>query len=479
MSKRLSVFLIDLPIFPKGVISLSFPVISGCIGHDYKIEFVDLNLSDLTLEQIDCIRKDKCFFVGVKVSTQNYKLAIALNQQLKLINAKLKIIWGGEFPSLLPQEAIKYTDSIVCGAFESISEELMKDLKNDKLKPLYNGKSNSNYIQLPTPDYSIIKSGALYSQVMGFPYETSRGCDKKCTFCMVHTMQPHSHFKTLSQLQDELILLKGKYVNVIDYNIGSNLQHLHNVIIAFTNSQTIGWMGEMCLEALDNEDLLRALAKSRCRVIYCGLESIDFDSLVSINKAKTNNVENYSRIIKMAQKYGIQIAAGIIIGLEGASKLTIDSTFKFYQELGIMYAKLTFLTYNPGTKVHESMKRVGKYVQSDLEYFDGNHFTFVPYGVNQTELVTSLSENIKQFYSLKAIKQRALNAGTDALGFEEFVKFNIAYREVYFNWLKSNIFGDRKGFEKLLLSKYKKSKALILNDIAITQIRNDRYREIL
>ena len=296
---------------------------------------------------------------------------------------------------------------------------------------------------------------------------------------MVHTMQPNFHFKQLSQLKEELSLLKGKYVNVIDYNIGSNIQHLYTVIDAFTHSKTLGWMCEMCLETLDNENLLKALAKSRCRIVYCGLESIEKESFASINKAKTNQIQNYARIIKMAQTHGIQIAAGIIIGLEGATKHTIDSTFSFYQNIGVIYAKLTFLTYNPGTKVFESMKRVGKYVEEDLRYFDGNHFTFLPKGVNQKEVIAALGTNIKQFYSLKAIKQRALNAGTKDFGFDEFVQFNMAYRDVYLNWLKYNVFENRAGFEKLLLRKYSKNKAIRENEDRIVRTRKSRYKASL
>ena len=36
-----------------------------------------------------------------------------------------------------------------------------------------------------------------------------------------------------------------------------------------------GWMAEMCLESLDNDEMLGFMRDSGCRIIYCGLESID------------------------------------------------------------------------------------------------------------------------------------------------------------------------------------------------------------
>lgn len=476
--KKKKIFLIDLPTFPKGVMSLTFPSIAACLPKKYAIQFIDLNLVSLNKSDIRDFEHGSCLFVGMKVSCQNYLLAIELTASLKYKFDHLKIIWGGEYPSLLPREASEHADAIVVGVFETIAERLIDDLEKKRLQKIYKDDNKLDCLKSRLPNYSIFTNPNLYSQVMGFPMETSKGCDKKCTFCLVHTMQGSSHFKNPIQLKEELNLLKGRYVNVIDYNIGSNIKHLHNVIDAFTNSETLGWMGEMCLETLDNEALLEALARSRCRIIYCGLESIDEASLISINKAKTNNIENYARIIKMAHKYGIQIAAGIIIGLEGATKETITSTFKFYQTIGVIYAKLTFLTYNPGTKVHESMKRVGKYVHEELHYFDGNHFTYVPHGVNRNEVLTAVKKNIKLYYSLRSIQQRAKNAGAEGLVFDEFVQFNLSYRNVYLSWLKCNIFEDEKGFEKLLLKKYRKSKANEANDKAIMHTRLERNKPI-
>ncbi len=468
------IYFIDLPTFPKGVISLSFPAIAASLPEKYPIVFVDLNLIGFSDKNVRDFKSGNVFFVGIKVSLQNYKYAIDTTEKLRTYNKNLKIIWGGEYPTLFPKEASLYADSIVCGAFENVSSEILADLTLYSLKRSYDGKKNYNCSVLKPARYSILKNGKFYSQTMGFPLETSRGCDKKCTFCMVHTMQPLNNFKTLNQLNLELKILNGKYVNVIDYNIGSNKEHLDNVIKAFTSSKTLGWMGEMCLESLDDDDLLKRLAKSKCRIIYCGLESIDEESLLSINKAKTNNVENYSRIIRKAQSHGIQIAAGIIIGMEGANKGNIDATFQFYQSIGIIYAKLTFLTYNPGTKVFQSMKRVGAYLTDKIEYFDGNHFTFLPRRVNKEEVMASLIENINSFYSKRNILKRAANAGLKDLEFQEFIHFNLSYREVYLKWIKNDIFNNEEGFKKLLNKKYKKSNAIIQSEKTINKIRKKR-----
>lgn len=467
------IYLIDLPTFPKGVISLSFPAIAAVLRKDYTVKFIDLNLSDFNRIHIKDFKLGRCFFIGIKVSTQNYYHAIAITKQIKSYNSKLIIVWGGEFPSLLPNEAKLYADTIVCGGFEGVSKTLIDDIRNENVKRMYDGTKTYNCSNIQMPDYSIIKRQSQYSQFMGYPIETSRGCDKKCTFCMVHTMQPLTNFKSIEQLNNELKNLKGKFINVVDYNIGVNKLHLNNIIEAFTNAYHLGWMGEMCLETLDDDELLERLSKSGCKIIYCGLESINKESLVSINKAKTNQINNYTRIIKKVQRHGIQIAAGIIIGLEGSTKESINDTFAFFEKIGIIYAKITFLTYNPGTKVHQSMKRVGTYTKNEVNYFDGNHFSFLPKGVNQHEVLKATGDNIKFFYSDKRIHLRALNAGLEGLAYKEFVNFNYCYREVYLQWMKYKIFDNEHGFPLLLNRKYKKSDRILKAEKDLGLIRKE------
>lgn len=456
--KNKNIYLIDLPTFPKGQITLAFPVIAASLPKRYAIKYIDLNIDDIQLNEFEF---ENCLFIGIKVSCQNLKNAIHLTNQLKLISENCKVIWGGELPTLLPDKALQYCDSIVTNAFEAIAEELVLDCEHHVLKKQYNGLLKTT--KLITPDFSIIKHTESYSKLFGYPLETSKGCDKKCTFCMVHTMQPNAITKTKQQLINELNTLSGNFINVVDYNIGVSNAHLTNVIEAFTESTVTGWMAEMCIETLNDDELLDRLAKSKCKIIYCGLESIDENSLSSINKSKTNTIDNYKTIVQKAQKYGIQIAAGIIIGLPHATAKTLDATFDFFKQLGLIYVKLTFLTYNPGTKVHTSMQRVGEYTTDDITKFDGNHFTFLPHGVDKESILEALKYNIKDFYSQKSIELRA-NIALGNHNFQSlqwFKCFNEIYSDVYFNWLNYDIFTNENAINELLNLKYTKNNTTI------------------
>jgi radical SAM superfamily enzyme YgiQ (UPF0313 family) len=470
--KRKNIYLIDLPTFPKGQITLAFPVIAATLPKEYNIIYLDLNIEDLKwrIEELE-----NCLFVGMKVSCQNYDIAVDVSNQIKLHCASVNIIWGGEMPTLLPAVAKVHCDSIVTNAFESVAVELILDCEQGVLKKRYNGGLKSG--SFIAPDFSIIKQPNLYSRLFGYPLETSKGCDKKCTLCMVHTMQPNLMTKTKHQLEAELSKLDGHFVNVVDYNIGVSETHLNNLLEVFTASNIAGWMGEMCIETLNNEALLSKLAKSKCRIIYCGLESTDEAALGAINKSKTNSIANYEIIVQKAQKHGIQIAAGIIIGLPNSTAKTLSDTFSFFKQLGLIYVKLTFLTYNPGTKVFNSMKRVGKYLTDDITQFDGNHFTFLPEGLDKAAMIEALELNIKDFYASESVERRANTAlgNSNQQLLQWFKAVNELYSEVYFKWLNCNVFTDEQAFKALVKSKYTKEGACSRAEVQLTTMLTNAY----
>ncbi len=470
----LSVVLIEPPTFPKGVLSLGLPAVAAALGPAIETHILDLNL--FREKELKNHREllQNALFIGLKVSSQNLSQSISITHFARRFS-NVPIIWGGELPTLLPAEASKYCDSLVMGSFEPVRDELINDLQAGKLQQRYDGRGHYDLRTISPPDVRLHPGYAQYSSCMGVPVETSRGCDKKCTFCMVHTMQSKSDCKTEETLATELAQYPGRFINVVDYNLGVDREHTLRIASLLEQSPAVGWMGEMCLESLDDDQLLRALRESRCKMIYCGLESIDQLSLRSVNKARTNQLQNYERIIRKAQSYGVQIAAGIILGLEGS---TIDSyrrTLIQFEEWGIAYAKLTFLTYNPGTKVKQSMQKKGFFLTEDIEQYDGNHLTFLPHGVNREETYAGAELFINEFYSRDSIRKRAKNAGLKGSEKEEFEFFNLYYRQVYLDWIKHGIFTDEAEFRKILEKPYKKSERMRILEEKIQECRDLNY----
>jgi radical SAM superfamily enzyme YgiQ (UPF0313 family) len=467
-----TVILIDLPVFPKGSISLSLPAVASVLSSYYEIEVFDLNIigTDTFFSHVG--QKKSIVFFGIKVSCQNIENAINLSAMLKQYFPKVPLVWGGELPTLLPEKCLEYSDTIVQGLWEPIADVLIRDLQNGDLKKQYSGDNKFSLTDIRCPRFDLIKDTSKYYTFMGLPLETSRGCTEVCSFCMVHVMQKKNYFlKNSSQLEHELKSYNGKFINIVDYNFGVSPSHVIETCALIAKSGATGWMAEMCIEELDNDEMLAAMKASGCKIIYCGLESIEEKALNSVHKMNTNHVENYERIIRKVQSYDIQIASGFILGIDGMNKETFEKTLDFFHRMGIIYAKLTFLTYNPGTKVASYMTKKGTYTTTDISYYDGNHLSFLPHGVETDVVIQGTEFFIRNFYSLKRIISRSWQTKLSMIGRMEFILFNICYREAYILWIKNNVLRDPKNFRDLLNTQFSKRWSVNMADKLLSLIR--------
>lgn len=456
------IVLVDLPTFPKGVLSLSLINVGTGLSKYFTVSVVDMNFS--SLDDLAGIVNSSSVMLGLKVSSQNYHHAVKVSNKFKACYPNIAIVWGGELPTLLPDKCLEIADCIVSGLFEPIIEQFSSDLKAGKLAQRYNGGNDLNLELIAAPRFDLLgKDLDRYFSFMGLPLETSRGCTEKCTFCMVHTMQKKNYItKSYVALNAALSQYRGRFVNIVDYNFGVNRHHVIQVARMLKNAGVTGWMAEMCIEFLDDDELLQSLKESGCRMIYCGLETIDTKALASVHKMNTNHVDNYTRIIRKAQEHGIQIAAGIILGIENMNAQTMHELYEYYSRMGIIYAKLTFITYNPGTKAMEYMKKKGRFTSDNLEVYDGNHLSYQFKGVNAQEVYDGTTWFIKHFYSFTGIVKRSFNTKLSVVQRIEYILFNLCYREAYYSWLQYRIFDKDINFEKLLAAPLKKRVSIIV-----------------
>jgi len=76
------------------------------------------------------------FLLGISVFTtanapRAYELATRYRRQ------GIPVVMGGVHPSALPQEALRFADSVVLGEGEVVWPEVLKDFQQGALKPLY------------------------------------------------------------------------------------------------------------------------------------------------------------------------------------------------------------------------------------------------------------------------------------------------------------------------------------------------------
>ncbi|WEU40267.1 MAG: cobalamin-dependent protein [Candidatus Odinarchaeum yellowstonii] len=112
----------NMGLFPP----LNLATIATYIPAEYEVEIIDCNL-----QNIHCNTDIAC----ITANTYSIRRANTLCKKFRRLG--IPVLFGGSHPSILPEESIKYADSIVIGDGEPVMPELLKDFEEGKLKKFY------------------------------------------------------------------------------------------------------------------------------------------------------------------------------------------------------------------------------------------------------------------------------------------------------------------------------------------------------
>ena len=111
--------------------------------------------------------------------------------------------------------------------------------------------------------------------------------------------------------------------------------------------------------------------------IFCGIETTDPAALKSISKDH-NMMVPIMEAIQTLNSYGIEIASGIILGLDTDKPDTVDHILQFAEESKIPLLTINLLQALPKTPLWDRLKREGRLVEND-EDLESNVMFKLPY----------------------------------------------------------------------------------------------------
>jgi radical SAM superfamily enzyme YgiQ (UPF0313 family) len=202
-----------------------------------------------------------------------------------------------------------------------------------------------------------------------FPIETGRGCPYGCDFCTVTGFFGDSiRFRSNDSVVNELLKLKslekrqkGKIaVFFIDDNLAIDPKRTKSLLreIIAQNAQ-VPWVGQISINLLRDEELVSLIARSGCRWIFIGLESIDSANLKSIRKG-FNKPEEYKEILESLARHGVYAITSFIFGTDGehpgVARRTLDVIRSWPPGLPVF----GLLTPYPATPLYERLASAGR-----------------------------------------------------------------------------------------------------------------------
>ncbi len=391
----------DKPNNPKGTIFLRFPSLALA------------NLAALTPEE------DKIIIIDEQISPIDYNLdadlvAISVNTSVAprayeiadiFRNKGVKVVMGGLHPSLMPEEALKHSDSIIIGDADSVWEKLLEDFKRGKLKKRYVNNQSSDLNDLPIPKWEIFKGlGYINTNFV----EATRGCSHNCKFCSTSPFYHHKHrARPIEHVIRDIKSVKSfprKFIFFVDDNIIGDNEYAKKLFKALMPLH-IYWISQATTDIGEDEELVKLAAKSGCFGLFLGFESISKSSLCDMNK-KHNHVDKYKKTIELLHRYGIGIEGGFIFGFEKDDPLIFKQTFEFLRETNLDSFLAIYLTPIPGTDFYNQLKKQKRLLTDDYKSYDFRHIVFKPAKMTANEIYDGVSWITKEFYSKRLIAKR-------------------------------------------------------------------------
>ena len=198
---------------------------------------------------------------------------------------------------------------------------------------------------------------------------------------------------------------KGKVIIFWDDNIAGDLEYAKELFRAITPYRK-WWSSQASIHAGRDEGFLEAAARSGCKQLFLGLESVSQQSMKEVNKG-FNRVDEYVRIIERIHSYGIAVQAGIVFGFDHDTPGIFKETIDFLEAAGVQNATFNILTPFPGTPLFQRLEAEGRILTRDWRKYNSREdVVYRPKQMSAAELLNGFRYANERFYSLASIARR-------------------------------------------------------------------------
>ncbi|MBN2534691.1 MAG: B12-binding domain-containing radical SAM protein [Spirochaetales bacterium] len=383
---------------------LVFAILKGFTPHDIKCKLIDERV-----ETIDF--SEPADLVALSVQTFTAKRSYSIAQMFR--KRGIPVVLGGIHPTLMPQEAKEFCDSVVIGDAETTWPEVIKDRQNNRLKPFY--RSNNDYPLSGTRLDRCIFRGKNYTALK--PVQFGRGCKYSCDFCSVHSVYGHSiRQNSIENALEDIRQIKSGFILFVDDNMFVNY---HNTIDFFKTLAPLKkkWVCQMSIDAAYDRSLLRVMKKSGCVAVFIGFESFHPENLKQMNKTGNMRFPDYGKAVERIKEFGIMVCGSFIFGYDHDNVQSADRALSFAMKHKLCIAHFNPLFPAPGTPLYDRLKQKNRllhekwWLSDDYRY--GMSF-FLPGGMTQEELAYSCFSVRKKFNSYLNIIRRSFDAKANA-----------------------------------------------------------------
>jgi len=318
----------------------------------------------------------------------------------------IPVVLGGPHVTLIPDEAQEHADVIFIGEAESNWPRFLTEFET--------GQHAERYccVQPPALDKAPMSRRDLFHRndhTAGALF-ASRGCPHRCDFCTLVVMyQRQVRRRPVEAVAQEYASFGGRVIILWDDNIAADITYAKALFRALAPYGK-WWSSQASIHAAQDDEFLELAARSGCKQLFIGLESV---SQASVNEASKafNRVNEYARAIRRIHSHGIAVQAGIVFGFDHDTEAVFEETLNFLEAAGVQNATFNILTPFPGTRLYKRLDAEGRILTRDWSKYNGrSHVVFQPRHMSPEILLAGYRYASARFYSGGSIVRRLSNS---------------------------------------------------------------------
>ncbi|HEY1758529.1 MAG TPA: radical SAM protein [Bryobacteraceae bacterium] len=380
---------------------LTLTTLASLVPEDIPAE---IRIVDEGVEEIDPDRIE-ADLVGISAITGTAPRAYEISAQLQ--KKGTPVVLGGVHPTLMPQEAMRHADSVVAGYAEESWPQLLRDFAAGRMQRRYDQSPTLKLANLPFPQRQRYDSRMVN---VGDTIEATRGCIYQCDFCVVPAAWGKPLQKPVAEVIADIKQMGASRVIFLDLNLIADVAYAKELFTALVPLK-IRWAGLVTTTIAWDDELLDLTAKSGCRGLLIGFESLNQESLKEAKKA-FNMRRSYYDVVRRIHERKIAIMGCFVFGFDHDTLESFDETVDFVMDSHMDLPRYAIAVPFPATGLFKRLKAEDRITTENWSLYDGQHVVFQPKNMTAEELLQHTRRAWKKTYSYASIAKRLAGSRT-------------------------------------------------------------------
>ena len=351
-------------------------VFAAALPDDVEVDFIDENVEPIDFD-------DPVDVVGISMMlTLQVQRGWAIADRYR--RKGIKVIFGGIATMLHAEETIAHADAVFIGEAEGRMEEVCTDLRNDRLKRVYDYLEDRPPIESIGPARRDILKREYYNyrgvQMVDLVH-ASRGCRYDCYPCAVaylggRKFRPRPVENSIAEMAG----IDNNRLFIVDNSLAQDTRWEMALF-----REMIPLKKKWCSHPIeDKPEVLDLAAQAGAWYVYQAV----FDTSDYIRER-----------IKRYHDYGIAVEGTILLGMDDHTEDGIRRLIDFLMEIDLDLAEFTVLTPFPHTRAYNDLKRQNRIFSFDWNDYSADKVVYTPKHMTPAKLQELLDYAWDTFYA--------------------------------------------------------------------------------